>query len=65
MDFMSKMSSKLGDKSNEASLAAAGLVGVVGFIQFGTDMNPIGRCFTFWKQLRVHVRILFVWDVSF
>ena len=53
MDFMSKMSSKLGDKSNEASLAAAGLVGVVGFIQFGTDMNPIGRCFTFWKQLRV------------
>jgi hypothetical protein len=39
----------------EGSLAAAGLVGTVTAIQLCTDWNPVGRSFTFWKQLRGHV----------
>lgn len=42
-------------KSTEATLAAAGILGTLGAIQTFTDWDPIGRCFTFWKQLRVHV----------
>jgi hypothetical protein len=42
-------------RSTEASLAAAGVVGAVTAVQLFTDWNPLGRCFTFWKQLRDHV----------
>ena len=56
MGLVDKMTAKLQGKSSEASIAAAGVVGIVGVIQLGTDWNPVGRCFTFWKQLRNHVR---------
>ncbi len=42
-------------KSTEAALAAAGVVSTVAAVQLLTDWNPVGRCFTFWKQLRSHV----------
>jgi hypothetical protein len=46
-------------KSTEATLAAAGVVGTVAAVQLFTDWNPLGRCLTFWKQLRAHVSLLF------
>jgi hypothetical protein len=42
-------------RSTEATLAAAGIVGTVAAVQLLTDWNPLGRCYTFWKQLRSHV----------
>lgn len=52
--FLSKMpTAKM--KSSEASLVAAGVVGIVTAVQLLTDRDPVGRCFTFWRQLRHHV----------
>jgi hypothetical protein len=42
-------------KSSEASLVAAGVVGTLTVVQLLTDWDPLGRCFTFWRQLRHHV----------
>lgn len=42
-------------KSTEATVAAAGIVGTISAVQLLTDWNPVGRCLTFWKQLRSHV----------
>ena len=42
-------------RSTEATLAAASVVGTVAAVQLLTDWNPLGRCYTFWKQLRSHV----------
>jgi hypothetical protein len=53
--LLSKLSVKLNGKSTEASIVAASVVGTVGAIQLCTDWNPLGRCVTFWRQLRNHV----------
>lgn len=53
--LLGKMTVKLNGRSNEATLVAGALVGTVGAIQLCTDWNPVGRCFTFWSQLRKHV----------
>jgi hypothetical protein len=42
-------------KSSEASLVAASVVGTLTVVQLLTDWDPLGRCFTFWRQLRHHV----------
>jgi hypothetical protein len=42
-------------KSSEASMVAAGVVGTITAIQLLTEWDPVGRCFTFWSQLRNHV----------
>jgi hypothetical protein len=42
-------------KSSEVSLVAAGVVGTLTVVQLLTDWDPLGRCFTFWRQLRHHV----------
>lgn len=43
-------------KGSDASLLAASVVGTITAIQLLTDMDPVGRCVTFWSQLRRHVR---------
>jgi hypothetical protein len=42
-------------KSKEATMVAASVVGTISAIQLLTEWNPVGRCFTFWSQLRSHV----------
>ena len=37
-------------------VAAAVAASTVVFLQMGTNGNPIGRCWTFWKQLGKQVR---------
>ena len=45
-------------KSTEAAMAASAVVGTVALVQMLTDWDPLGRCFTFVKQLRGHVRVV-------
>jgi hypothetical protein len=45
-------------KSPEAAMAASAVVGTVAMVQLLTDWDPLGRCFTFVKQLRGHVRVI-------
>jgi hypothetical protein len=42
-------------KSTEVTMVAASVVGTISAIQLLTEWNPVGRCFTFWSQLRDHV----------
>jgi len=44
-------------KSTEATVAAASIVGTISALQLFTDWDPLGRCFTFWRQLRSHVSV--------
>jgi hypothetical protein len=37
--------------------AVAAVVVLVGTVQYGTSMDPIGRCWRFWKQLNRQVRV--------
>ena len=52
-------------KSPEAAMAASAVVGTVAMVQLLTDWDPLGRCFTFVKQLRGHVRVLGSFVCSF
>ena len=56
--FMSKMPSMHGSKSAEASVVVASVVGTITAVQLLTDWDPLGRCYTFWSQLRNHVSCL-------
>lgn len=44
-------------KSSESSMVAGGVVGTIAAVQLLTDWDPLGRCFTFWSQLRNHVSV--------
>jgi hypothetical protein len=44
-------------KSTEVAVAASAVVGTVAAVQMLTDWDPLGRCFTFVKQLRGHVSL--------
>jgi hypothetical protein len=49
----------LGKATDMAALGAvAAAVVLVGTVQYGTSMDPIGRCWRFWKQLNRQVRVL-------
>jgi hypothetical protein len=41
---------------NVSALGAVAVVVLVGTVQYGTSMNPVGRCWRFWKQLNRQVR---------
>ncbi|KAG7353351.1 type 11 methyltransferase [Nitzschia inconspicua] len=45
-------------KSSEASLVAVSLVGTITTLQLLTEWDPVGRCITFWRQLRHHEKKL-------
>jgi hypothetical protein len=57
--ILSKMP-KVNMKASEASMVAASLVGMISFLQLFTDRDPVGRCYTFWRQLRNHVSVFIV-----
>jgi hypothetical protein len=56
--FVSKMLPSTNAKSSEASMVVASVVGTITAVQLLTDWDPLGRCYTFWSQLRNHVSCL-------
>lgn len=42
-------------KQDYVVTVAVGTAGLLCAVQFLTTANPVGRCWTFWKQLGVHV----------
>jgi hypothetical protein len=53
-DPLSKATDNVGHVS--ALGAVAVVVALVGTVQYGTSMDPVGRCWRFWKQLNRQVR---------
>lgn len=41
--------------SKDMSLVAGTVVGTIAAVQLLTEWDPVGRCLTFWRQLRNHV----------
>eukprot|EP00934_Nitzschia_sp_Nitz4_P005693 Nitzschia sp. Nitz4//scaffold34_size148208//64461//65765//NITZ4_002978-RA/size148208-augustus-gene-0.73-mRNA-1//-1//CDS//3329548789//5683//frame0 len=49
---------KVNVRSEQLTYVSAGVVGTVAAIQLFTDWDPLGRCLTFWKQLRAQEKRL-------